>query len=90
MKNISKLHMGLLMGLVVSSAAFAALPVAAACGVAYPSFDSPTIPHCGEKIKALAALPVAPCDIFLSAPLIVRGSTEKNVNHEIHEKHERV
>ena len=35
------------------AAAFAALPVAAACGVADPSFDSPTIPHCGEKIKAL-------------------------------------
>ena len=31
-----------------------------------------------------------PCDIFLPAPLIVRGSTEKNVNHEIHEKHEKV
>ncbi len=56
MKNMSKLYMGLLLGLVVSSAAFAALPVAAACGVADPSFDSPTIPHCGEKIKALAAL----------------------------------
>ena len=62
MKNISKLHMGLLMRLVVSSAAFAALSVAAACGVADPSFDSPTIPHCGEKIKALAALagPIPP------------------------------
>ena len=30
--------------------AFAALPVAAACGVADPSFDSPTIPHCGDKV----------------------------------------
>ena len=28
-----------------------------------------------------------PCDVFLPAPLIARGSTEKNVNHEIHEKH---
>ena len=56
MKNISKLYMGLLMGLGVSHAAFAALPVAASCGVAALSFDAPTIPHCGEKIKALAAL----------------------------------
>lgn len=56
MKNMSKLYKWLLLGLGVSHAAFAALPVAAACGVAYPSFDSPTIPHCGEKIKALAAL----------------------------------
>ena len=31
-----------------------------------------------------------PCDIFLPAPLVVRGSTEKNGNHEIHETHERV
>lgn len=35
-----------------------------------------------------------PCDIFLPAPLVVRGSTEKktgkNKNHEIHEKHEMV
>ena len=31
-----------------------------------------------------------PCDFFLPAPLIARGSTEKNVNHEIHEKHEKV
>ena len=31
-----------------------------------------------------------PCDIFLPAPLVVRGSTEKKKNHEIHEKHERV
>ena len=56
MKNMSKLYKWLLLGLGVSHAAFAALPVAAACGVADPSFDSPTIPHCGEKIKALAAL----------------------------------
>ena len=27
---------------------------------------------------SFAALPVAPCDIFLHAPLVVRGSTEKN------------
>ena len=27
-----------------------------------------------------------PCDMFLSAPLVVRGSTEKNVNRETHER----
>ena len=36
----------------------------ASCAVAaeLPSFDVPTIPHCGEKIKALAALagPIPP------------------------------
>ena len=34
---------------------FAALPIAASCGVAAPSFDTPTIPYCGEKINALPA-----------------------------------
>ena len=45
-------------------------------------------------MERIANPSLPPCDIFLPAPLIVRGSTEKktekNKNHEIHEKHEMV
>ena len=45
-------------------------------------------------MERIADPSLQPCDIFLPAPLIARGSTEKktekNKNHEIHEKHEMV
>ena len=37
-------------------------------------------------MERIANPSLPPCDLFLPAPLVVRGSTERNVNHEIHER----
>ena len=40
-----------------------------------------------ERLMERIANPsLPPCDIFLPAPLVLRGSTEKRWNHEIHER----
>jgi len=37
-------------------------------------------------MERIANPSLPPCDLFLPAPLVVRGSTERNVNYEIHER----